>query len=219
MFKCVLDWEGPLSLRRGVAACVLAALFISTAHGRQQPKAIDPVDFRPFVDGQHWIVRQPLTYRIGVSAQAITVPVGFVTDFASIPQALQSIIRQHGNYILPAVVHDYLYWNQSCTRTQADQIFLLAMIENKVGAVHQRAIHGAVAIAGTFAWDANTQERKQGLARILPRDRQSITANSLWPAYRLELAAAGVIEALHSPIAQTFCARGDMSIEDALSRP
>jgi hypothetical protein len=36
-----------------------------------------------------------------------------------------------------------LYWNQSCTRKQADQIFLRAMIENKVDALQQKAIHGA----------------------------------------------------------------------------
>ncbi len=111
------------------------ALLVAPAAYGQQP--IDPVDFKPFVDGQHWIVRQPLKYRIGVSAQEITVPVGFVTDFASIPPALQSIIQKNGNYLLPAVVHDYLYWDQSCTRAQADQIFLLAMIENKVGAVER----------------------------------------------------------------------------------
>lgn len=63
---------------------MLAAARVGALAG-QQP--IPPVDFRPFVDGQHWIVRQPLRYRIGVSSQEIVVPAGFVTDFASIPQA------------------------------------------------------------------------------------------------------------------------------------
>ena len=195
----------------------LVAVFLAAVQARQQP--IDPVDFKPFVDGGHWIVRQPLRYRIGVSTQEIAVPVGFVTDFASIPQALQSIIRQNGPYILPAVVHDYLYWDQSCTRKQADQIFLLAMIENKVGAVHRTAIHGAVAAAGSFAWDDNGVERTAGLVRILPPNRQQITANTLWPFYRQELSAEGVVEPPHAPIAATFCARGDMTTEEALRRP
>jgi len=202
--------------RRELLGCGLAVLLVPAVYA-QQP--IDPVDFKPFVDGQHWIVRQPLKYRIGVSAQEVTVPVGFVTDFASIPQALQSIIRQNGNYLLPAVVHDYLYWDQSCTRAQADQIFLLAMIENRVGAVHQKALHAAVSIAGSFAWDDNSRERAEGLVRVLPPDRQQITANTLWPVYRRELAAAGLVENAHAPIAQTFCVRGDMSTQDALSRP
>jgi hypothetical protein len=125
----------------------------------QQP--IDPVDFRPFVDGAHWIVRQPMTYSIGISNATMTVPVGFVTDFASIPQALQSIIRQNGLYLLPAVVHDYLYWKQACTREQADQIFMLAMIENKVADIHRFPMHAAVRAAGGFAWDDNAKERRE----------------------------------------------------------
>ena len=201
---------------RRYGGCAVAVLAVAGVLAGQQP--IPPVDFRPFVDGQHWIVRQPLTYRIGISTQEIVVPPGFVTDFASIPQALQSIIRANGNYILPAVVHDYLYWNQSCTRKQADQIFLLAMIENKVGALHQRAIHGAVAVAGGFAWDDNTSERANGLLRILPGDRQNITADTLWPTYRLELKQAGVVPP-HAEVAPGFCARGDMSTEEALRRP
>jgi hypothetical protein len=206
-----------MAIRRALSAGLVAVGIGVALQARQQP--IDPVDFKPFVDGGHWIVRQALRYRIGVSTQEIVVPVGFVTDFASIPQALQSIIRQNGPYILPAVVHDYLYWDQSCTRKQADQIFLLAMIENKVGAVHRTAIHSAVAAAGSFAWDDNAVERKAGLVRILPPNRQQITANTLWPFYRQELSVEGVVEPPHAPVAATFCARGDMTTEEALRRP
>src|SRR5688572_13672704 len=94
-----------------IVSLVATSMFLLAGRASgQQP--IDPVDFRPFVDGAHWIVRQQMTYRIGNSQDTLTVPVGFVTDFASIPPALQSIIRQNGLYLLPAVVHDYLYWTQ-----------------------------------------------------------------------------------------------------------
>jgi hypothetical protein len=203
----------PFSRHFRIVSSVLMAMFLLRASG-QQP--IDPVDFRPFVDGAHWIVRQPMTYRIGNSQDTVTVPIGFVTDFASIPPALQSIIRQNGLYLLPAVVHDYLYWTQSCTRAQADQIFLIAMTENAVGAVHRTALYQAVNVAGGFAWDDNARERAAGLPRILPPDRQQITAATLWPSYRQDLAAAGVVDPVHAPVSQAFCRRGDMSVEDAL---
>jgi hypothetical protein len=196
----------------------LLTLFAATLPANaQQP--IDPVDFRPFVDGRHWIVRQPLTYRIGISNATMTVPVGFVTDFASIPQALQSIIRQNGLYILPAVVHDYLYWKQTCTREQADQIFMLAMIENKVADVHRFPIHGAVRAAGSFAWDDNAKERAARLIRILPKDRMTITAATLWPDYRSRLAQEGVVDGPDHDVAPEFCARGSMTITQALETP
>lgn len=120
-----------------VIACVLGLWSAALA---QQP--IAPVDFRPFVDGRNWIVRQPLVYTIGVSKDAITVPSGFVTDVASIPQLFHSLLRQNGLYLLPAVVHDYLYWMQSCTQDQADQILNLGMIENKVPGPQRLAIYG-----------------------------------------------------------------------------
>ena len=180
---------------------------------------IDPVDFKPFVDGHNWIVREPLVYRIGVSQDSVTVPVGFVTDMASIPPALQSFIQQNGPYLLPAVVHDYLYWKQSCTRTQSDQILLLAMTEHAVPEAQRMAIYQAVHFAGMFAWDENARERQSGLARILPSDRQRIGANTLWPSYRQELKRLGVTDGPDTVVPAAFCRRADMSIEDALGRP
>ena len=200
---------------RAILAALAAGLTSSTL--AQQP--IDPVDFRPFVDGRHWIVRQPLTYRIGISNARVTVPAGFVTDFASIPQALQSIIRQNGLYILPAVVHDYLYWKQTCTRDQADQIFMLAMIENKVADIHRFPIHGAVRAAGGFAWDDNAKERAAGLIRILPNDRMTINAATLWPDYRTKLTQDGVTNGPDTEVPSAFCTRGSMGIAEALETP
>jgi len=180
---------------------------------------IEPVDFRPFSDGMHWIVRQPLVYRIGVSQDSVSIPVGFVTDFASIPQALQSIIRANGPYILPAVVHDYLYWKQACTREQADRILLLGMIENQVREVHRVAIHDAVRIAGGFAWSDNARERADGFVRILPADRQQVPVNTSWPQWRQRLKSDAVAEGPDTPVAPAFCARADMAVDDALTRP
>src|SRR4051812_33768138 len=40
--------------------------------------------------------------------QTITVPAGFVTDFASVPQFMYWLIPSYGQYTNAAVVHDYL---------------------------------------------------------------------------------------------------------------
>ena len=200
-----------------IKVIIMASMLMAGRAWSQQP--IAPVDFRPFVDGRNWIVRQPLIYTIGISKNSVTIPPGFVTDFASIPPALQSIIQQNGPYILPAVVHDYLYWKQTCTRGQSDQILLLAMIENNVRAVHRVAIYEAVKAAGSFAWDENASDRAKRLIRIIPPDHQSIGANTIWPDYRLQLFQQGIIERPDSQIPAGFCARGDMSVEDALKKP
>ena len=198
---------------------VLAIVGLGIAPLAVAQAPIEPVDFRPFSDGMHWIVRQTLIYRIGVSQDRITVPVGFVTDFASIPQALQSIIRANGPYILPAVVHDYLYWTQACTRAQADSVLMLGMIENQVRDLHRVAIHDAVRIAGGFAWSDNARERAAGLVRILPADRQQVPVNTSWPDWRARLKAEGVADGPDTPVAPGFCARADLPVEQALTTP
>jgi hypothetical protein len=145
--------------------------------------------------------------------------VGFVTDFASIPPALQSFIQQNGPSLLPAVVHDDLYWKQTCTKDQTDQILLLAMTEHNVPEAQRVAIYQAVHWAGIFAWDANVRDRKAGLVRILPPERRNIGANMLWPSYRQELLQQGVSGRLDTVIPEAFCRRADMSLDDALKKP
>ena len=197
---------------------VVVSIFIVCTTLRSQQR-MDPVDFKPFVDGRNWIVREQLTYRIGISQDSLTVPVGFVTDLASIPPALQSFIQQNGPHLLPAVVHDYLYWKQTCTRDQSDQILLLAMIEHAVPEAQRFAIYQAVHFAGMFAWDENARSRKAGLVRILPPDRQKIDANTLWPSYQQELLRQRVSDGPDTVIPAAFCRRADLSTEDALKKP
>jgi uncharacterized protein DUF1353 len=198
-----------------VASLLFASVFSASARA-QVP--VEPVDFRPFSDGRTWIVKQPLIYRIGVSKDSVVVPVGFVTDMASIPPVLQSIIQQNGPYLLPAVVHDYLYWQQVCTRSQSDRILLLAMIEHNVSRAHQTAIYDAVRAAGQFAWAGNARERTQHLLRVIPANKLVIPA-TYWPQYRAQLMQEGVVDPPTVPIPTRFCARGSMSTASALTRP
>lgn len=68
----------------------------------------------------------------------ITVPSGFVPDGASIPRILHIAIPTTGWYGRAAIIHDYLYWSQLCTREQADNLMLIAMKESTVIAAHHR---------------------------------------------------------------------------------
>jgi hypothetical protein len=81
------------------------------------------------------------------------------------------------------------------------------------------AIYQAVHLVGRFAWDENANSRKAGLPRILPPDRQKISANTLWPSYQKELQRERVAEGPDTVIPAGFCRRGDMSVADALGKP
>ena len=100
---------------------------------------------------------------------AVTVPKGFVTDFASIPRAFWSALRPDGEYAYAAVIHDYLYWTQTRSRDEADGIFKMAMEDFDVGTVTIETIYGAVRLGGKGAWNGNAKKKAQGEQRILKR--------------------------------------------------
>lgn len=97
----------------------------------------------------------------------VTVPAGFVTDFASIPQVFWSILPRDGRYAYPAIVHDYNYWVQDRPREQVDEILRTGMDEFGIGTVQINAIYWSVRAAGGQAWDDNAALRMKGEKRIL----------------------------------------------------
>ena len=62
----------------------------------------------------------------------IKVPVGFLTDIASVPQIFHTVFKPYGKHNRAAIIHDYLYkfkgnfpgYNYQFTRVEADRIFL-----------------------------------------------------------------------------------------------
>src|SRR5262245_22776830 len=112
-----------LQLQKAVSilGIVLSALFFGGCKG------IRPVPTTFFIDGKNSVLEKPLKYQRPKSTNEIVVPDGFVTDFASIPRAFWTIYPRTGRYQWAAVVHDYLYWEQTLSREEADHILLEAM--------------------------------------------------------------------------------------------
>lgn len=99
----------------------------------------------------------------------VVVPKGFVTDLASIPRIFYSLLPPDGPYTYPAVIHDFLYWNQGGTKKQADHVLKFGMEYFKVGTITTGAIYDAVVIGGQSSWDGNAHLKAQGEKRILTK--------------------------------------------------
>lgn len=100
--------------------------------------------------------------------EAVTVPKGFIMDFGSIPRIFWSVLRP-GELAYAAVVHDYLYWTQTRSREEADNIFKMAMEDFDLGAATIGAIYQAARLGGLVAWNDNAEKKAQGEKRILIR--------------------------------------------------
>lgn len=101
--------------------------------------------------------------------KAVTVPTGFVTDFASIPRIFWSALRPDGDYGYAAIIHDYLYWMQPVQRKMADETLRFAMQDFAVAATTVTAIYEAVHLGGNGAWTDNAKLKANGEKRVLKR--------------------------------------------------
>ena len=61
-----------------------------------------------YIEGKKWELYKPITYVL-CDGHVITIPKGFKTDLSSIPKILWGLFPPFGNFLLAALVHDYLY--------------------------------------------------------------------------------------------------------------
>ena len=122
----------------------------------------------PLADGHTWYLRREFGYDVGSegSGETIDVPVGFLTDFASIPRPLWWLLPRWGKYGNAAVIHDFCYWEQRYSRHRADRIFLEAMKVLGVKPITRSVMFAAVWLFGCFGWRKNRKLKKEGKNRI-----------------------------------------------------
>lgn len=73
--------------------------------------------------GGTWTILQPLIYESSAAQRLFIVPEGFVTDFASVPRIPLAFLLTGDSAHEAAVVHDWLYRENTVTRELADKIF------------------------------------------------------------------------------------------------
>lgn len=118
----------------------------------------------PHEDGVHWELKEPFEYHLGIkdSGWVISIPVGFVTDFASVPKLLHWLIGPWGKHGRAAVLHDYLYRFAVFDRVVCDAIFLEAMRIIGCSKSTRRVIYAAVRVWGRYAWKKHRRHRDPG---------------------------------------------------------
>lgn len=105
----------------------------------------------------YWVVTKPFRYFIDEkdSNRWVDIPLGYLTDGASVPKVFWNIIPPWGRYGQAAVVHDYLceYLEiiedgkpKSITRAECDAILKEAMIVLGVPTAKVNIIYGGVSL-------------------------------------------------------------------------
>lgn len=188
--------------RMSIVAIVLLAGCATT---RNMPPPVPSIDF---LDGHNRIITGPYRYTVGQSGQTIEIPAGFVTDYASVPSIFWNILGPHGRYGRATVIHDYLYWSQSCTREQADNLLMIAMRELGVRRRDRQTIYGVVARAGGAAWRSNRRERDASRPKVVPAQYYALATENDWREARRILEQNGVRDPAF-PTEAAYCALGN----------
>lgn len=87
--------------------------------------------------------------------QTFTVPKGFVSDGASIPQMFWGLIAPciDGRTVRAAIIHDWLYSTAILSRKQADQIFLQFLLADGFTTWKAYTCYYAVRIFGSSHYE------------------------------------------------------------------
>ena len=146
-------------------------------------------EYAPFADRDWYYTKSNLHWNSTETSSAIQVDIlpGFATDMASIPWGFHWIFPPDGPYKDAAVVHDWLYWEQSTTRDNADSCLREAMNDSGVAGVQQKLFFWAVSTFGRFAWKHNAQDRKAGYRRVVPSEYFPLPTTTKWKDLRESL--------------------------------
>jgi hypothetical protein len=189
------------------------------AGSARYPIESSPAPFvRAFPDGAHWMLQSPLIHETGKNTpyRVIVVPRGFVTDFASIPrplQVLRGLLPTTERYGIAALVHDYLYWRQDCTREQSDNIMEQAMMEAGVPLLERRIIREGVRQFGQSAWEANRRARAAGLIKTAGPPHDQVPQTGTWTQYREWLRSIGAKDGVEYRVHPSVCAMADSAAD------
>ncbi len=115
-----------------------------------------------------WQLLESFEYHVGSypSKNIIRAPLGFVTDFASIPRLFWNILPPQGMYGKAAVIHDWCYWSACFDRKKSDKIFLEGMKALKVKRWRYALMYSVVRCFAFGAWNMHRKEKHECITKF-----------------------------------------------------
>ncbi|EPE0659238.1 DUF1353 domain-containing protein [Escherichia coli] len=106
------------------------------------------------LDNYRWRLMEPFEFWLTDNPQdVIRVPAGYVTDLASVPRILWSLLPPAGRYAKAAIIHDWMYDNALRSKKEADLIFLDGMRILGVSRWRRGLMYMAVRLFGRGSYD------------------------------------------------------------------
>lgn len=110
-----------------------------------------------YLGSDRWKLLNELWFHSIIVSSTIKVPVGFVTDFASVPRVPGLYWWFGGMANRPATIHDYLYETHHYSRKIADKIFLEALEVDGYNVITRCMMYRAVRWFGRRAYNRHKE--------------------------------------------------------------
>ena len=170
---------------------VVVFIFLAACAGISRPTVTQLTPQPPV-----FMVAFPLTFVTTDGKHRIVVPAGFVTDLASIPRSLWWWQAPHQRTMAPAILHDFLYWDQTCSKDEADAVMYVAMREAGISRRQARLVYGGIRTPfADIAWNKNRAARERGEPRFFsPSYATVLMSEELDSAATLQSIQAAALE-------------------------
>lgn len=109
----------------------------------------------------------PLVYASDRLGRTVTVPAGFVTDFASVPRIPVAFLLAGGCADPAAVIHDWLYTTHEVDRATADAVFREAILAGGDPSWRAWLMWAGVRIGGARPYEADGQKQLPDVASAI----------------------------------------------------
>lgn len=113
-----------------------------------------------------WTLIAPLVYHSDLTG-FVTVPAGFVTDFASVPRIPVAFLLAGDCGQEAAVVHDFLYTTHQVDRATADAVFREALLAGGEPRWRAWLMWLGVRIGGVGPYEADGQKQLPHVQRFI----------------------------------------------------
>jgi hypothetical protein len=114
-----------------------------------------------------WALLAPLVYSSDILRRMVTVPAGFITDFASVPRLPVAFLLAGNCGHAAAVLHDWAYTSHFITRSRADAMFREALIAGGEPAWRAWFMWAGVRIGGAHPYRAAGQKQPRYVASLV----------------------------------------------------
>ena len=139
-------------------------------HGERMMLAFKtPLQCEGLTDGVDWKLIGPLVVDLGLPGfdDFLNIPVGFVTDFGSIPWWIPNwIANPQGKAKRSFVMHDYLYRNQLFTQLVCDALLNEGMIADGVNWFQRFTVYRGIRLGGFVAWNEYAKKAEEASVSV-----------------------------------------------------